>query len=80
LTKSTTKSIDHAAPIFRAFVIHPVRPARGQAAIEARDPNARLEEAVGLAIALDLDVVETMVAPLRQVTRPPCSAAARSTS
>ena len=68
MTKSTSKSIDHAAPIFRAFVIHPVRPARGQSALEARDPNARLEEAVGLAVALDLDVVETTIAPLRAVT------------
>jgi GTP-binding protein HflX len=49
-------------------VIHPVRPTRGQSALEARDPNARLEEAVGLAIALDLEVVETTIAPLRLVT------------
>ena len=41
---------------------------RGQSALEARDPNARLEEAVGLAVALDLEVVETMIAPLRLVT------------
>ncbi|CAN7419546.1 GTPase HflX [Caulobacter sp. LjRoot300] len=68
MTKSTSKSIDHAAPIFRAFVIHPVRPTRGQSALEARDPKARLEEAVGLAVALDLDVVETTIAPLRLVT------------
>ena len=68
MTKSTSKSIDHAVPVLRAFVIHPVRPTRGQSALEARDPNVRLEEAVGLAIALDLDVVETMIAPLRLVT------------
>ena len=68
MTKSTSKSIDHAALIFRAFVIHPVRPTRGQSALEARDPNARLEEAVGLAVALDLEVVETTIAPLRMVT------------
>jgi GTP-binding protein HflX len=68
LTKSTSKSIDHATPIFRAFVIHPVRPTRGQSALEARDPKARLEEAVGLAVALDLEVVETTIAPLRLVT------------
>lgn len=49
-------------------MIHPARQLRGQAALEARDPNARLEEAVGLAIALDLEVVETMIAPLRAVT------------
>ncbi len=68
MTKSTSKSIDHAVPVLRAFVIHPVRPTRGQSALEARNPNARLEEAVGLAIALDLDVVETTIAPLRLVT------------
>ena len=68
MTKSTSKSIDHAVPVLRAFVIHPVRPMRGQSALEARDPNARLEEAVGLAVALDLEVVETMIAPLRLVT------------
>jgi GTP-binding protein HflX len=68
LTKSTSKSIDHAAPVLKAFVIHPVRPSRGQSALQARDPAARLEEAVGLALALDLDVVETTIAPLRLVT------------
>ena len=68
MTKSTSKSIDHAVPVLRAFVIHPVRPMRGQSALDARDPKARLEEAVGLAIALDLEVVETTIAPLRLVT------------
>jgi GTP-binding protein HflX len=68
LTKSTSKSIDHAVPVLRAFVIHPVRPTRGQSVLEARDPNVRLEEAVGLAVALDLEVVETTIAPLRLVT------------
>ncbi|MFZ0270059.1 GTPase HflX [Caulobacter sp.] len=68
MTKSTSKSIDHAVPVLRAFVIHPVRPTRGQSVLEARDPNVRLEEAVGLAVALDLEVVETAIAPLRLVT------------
>ncbi|MBC7668733.1 MAG: GTPase HflX, partial [Gemmatimonadaceae bacterium] len=68
MTKSTPKSIDHATPVLKALVIHPVRPTRGQSALEARDPKARLEEAVGLALALDLNVVETMIAPLRLVT------------
>lgn len=68
MSKSSSKSIDHAAPVLKALVIHPVRPLRGQAALEARDPNARLEEAVGLAVALDLDVVEALIAPLRVVT------------
>lgn len=68
MSKSTSRSIDHAAPILKALVIHPARQLRGQAALEARDPQSRLEEAVGLAIALDLDVVETVIAPLRAVT------------
>ena len=55
-------------PVLKAFVIHPVRPSRGQSALQARDPVARLEEAVGLALALDLEVVETTIAPLRLVT------------
>ena len=64
----SSKSIDHAAPVLKAFVIHPVRPLRGPAAALARDPQSRLEEAVGLAVALDLDVVQTAIAPLRAVT------------
>lgn len=68
MSKSTSRSIDHAAPILKALVIHPARQLRGQAASEARDPNSRLEEAVGLAVALDLEVVEALVAPLRAVT------------
>jgi GTP-binding protein HflX len=68
LSKSPSKSVDHATPVLKAFVIHPVRPTRGQASFEARDPKSRLEEAVGLALALDLNVVETAIAPLRTVT------------
>ncbi|WP_419317109.1 GTPase HflX [Caulobacter sp. ErkDOM-E] len=64
----SSKSVDHAAPVLRALVIHPVRPLRGPAAALARDPQSRLEEAVGLALALDLNVVETVIAPLRVVT------------
>ena len=64
----SSKSVDHAAPVLKALVIHPVRPLRGPAAALARDPQSRLEEAVGLALALDLNVVETVIAPLRVVT------------
>ncbi len=64
----SSKSVDHAAPVLKALVIHPVRPLRGPAAALARDPKSRLEEAVGLALALDLNVVETVIAPLRAVT------------
>jgi GTP-binding protein HflX len=47
-----------------ALVIHPDREGRGN----MRDPAARVDEAVGLAEALDLEVRETMVAPLRRLT------------
>jgi GTP-binding protein HflX len=60
----TSKSIDREAPIQGALVIHPDREGRGS----SRDAEARLEEAVGLAQALDLDVRETLVAPLRRLT------------
>jgi len=61
-----TQLIDHGVPVQRALVLHPVR--SYQAAARERDPQARLEEAVGLALALDLEVVETRVVPLRERT------------
>ena len=60
----TRKTIDHRAPDLAALVIHPLRPH----ADAARTPRARLEEAVGLAEALDLRVGEALVAPLRAVS------------
>jgi GTP-binding protein HflX len=45
-------------------VVHPVLPA----ATEARDPLARLEEAVGLARAIELEVRGAEIAPLRRPT------------
>ncbi len=57
----TNKTIDHAVPVQRALIIHPVR----SGAAQARDPKARLEEAVGLALALDLEITETLISPLR---------------
>ncbi|MBN8553561.1 MAG: GTPase HflX [Caulobacterales bacterium] len=54
--------VDHAAPIQRAVVIHP--DTRGS----DRDPDVRLEEAVGLARALDLEVVAAEVARVRNIT------------
>lgn len=47
-----------------ALVIHPDREGRDG----ARHPEARLEEAVGLALALDLEVREAMVVGLRKLT------------
>ncbi|HEY3949807.1 MAG TPA: GTPase HflX, partial [Phenylobacterium sp.] len=61
---SSSKLVDRAAPIQGAIVIHPDREGRAS----SRDPEARLEEAVGLALALDLEVRETLVAHLRQLT------------
>jgi len=61
---SSSKSIDREAPVQGAVVIHPDREGRGL----SRSAAARLEEAVGLALALDLEVRETLVANLRQLT------------
>lgn len=61
---STSKSVNREAPVQGALVIHPDREGRGF----ARHPEARLEEAVGLALALDLEVRESMVVTLRQLT------------
>ena len=52
--------VDRAPPIQKAVVVHP--DARGS----DRDPDVRLEEAVGLALALDLDVKAAEVARLRK--------------
>ena len=60
----TTKPVDREAPVQGAIVIHPDREGRSS----SRGPEARLEEAVGLALALDLEVRETLVAHLRQRT------------
>jgi GTP-binding protein HflX len=55
--------IDHAVPLIRAIVIHPDgRSESSRAAVE------RLEEAVGLARALDLDVRAEEIVRIRKVT------------
>ncbi|SPU45592.1 GTPase HflX [Brevundimonas diminuta] len=59
----TSKLIDHAVPLIRAVVIHPDR--RGD---NARHATERLEEAVGLAQALELDVRAQEIVRLRSVT------------
>ncbi|THD63027.1 GTPase HflX [Phenylobacterium sp.] len=61
---SSSKLVDREAPVQGAIVIHPDREGRSS----SRGPEARLEEAVGLALALDLEVRETLVAHLRQRT------------
>ncbi|MDE2488677.1 MAG: GTPase HflX [Alphaproteobacteria bacterium] len=62
----TSKLIDREAPVQGALVIHPDREGKGS----SRDAEARLEEAVGLAQALDLEIRETVIAPLRRLTPP----------
>jgi GTP-binding protein HflX len=54
--------IDHAPPVQTAVVIHPDRYGA------ERDPEVRLEEAVGLAGALDLEVRAAEVAKVRKAT------------
>jgi GTP-binding protein HflX len=58
------QSVDRSAPVQRALIIHPTRPGDGH----ARDPDARLAEAVGLAQALDLVPAEAVTVPLRGKT------------
>ena len=61
---SSSKPVDREAPVQGALVIHPDREGRG----DARLPAARLEEAAGLALALDLEVRETLAVNLRKLT------------
>ena len=59
----TQKLIDHAVPLIRAVVIHP----EGRSD-SSRRPEERLEEAAGLARALDLDVRAEEIVRIRKVT------------
>ena len=59
----SSKSIDREAPVQGAVVLHPDREGRGH----GRDAEARLEEAIGLAEALDLEVRDGLIAPLRRL-------------
>jgi GTP-binding protein HflX len=63
-SRPPTRSIDREAPVQGAVVIHPDREGRSS----SRQADARLEEAVGLASALDLEVRETLIVNLRQLT------------
>ncbi len=58
------RSVDWRPEVQAALVIHPVRAGRQN----LRTPEARLEEAVGLAQALDLEVRHAAVAHLRAAT------------
>jgi len=63
----STKHIDHAVPLIRAVVLHPERSGFG-ASESSRQSIERLEEAVGLARALDLDVRAEEIVRLRKPT------------
>lgn len=53
--------IEREAPVTRALVIHPATREQADRA------DARLEEAAGLAVALDLDVAEAFIVPMRKI-------------
>jgi GTP-binding protein HflX len=63
-TTLTDHLIDHTPPPQAALVLHPDR-ARSA---NLREPAARLEEATGLALALDLVVAGGVIVPLRAAT------------
>ena len=65
MTSKSPKFVDRRPPPVPALIIHPMR--QSQAA--QRAPAARLEEAVGLAIALDLTVKDAQVVALRATTQ-----------
>jgi GTPase len=57
----------HREATGRALVVGPYVRDRGPGRTDERSPNARLDEAVGLARAIDLDVVEAGVVALNQI-------------
>jgi GTP-binding protein HflX len=59
----TRAVIDRQAPPQRALVIQPAQ----RHSHDLRGPQARLDEAVGLALALDLEIVEAVTSPLSVV-------------
>jgi GTP-binding protein HflX len=59
----TSNLIDHSAPVVRAVVLHP-----DQREAQQRTAEGRLDEAVGLAQALDLDVRAQEVVRIRKIT------------
>ena len=64
------RSIDHRPPVETALVLHPVR-SSGHASASAqtpREPALRLDEAIGLAQALDLEIKGADLVPLRAPT------------
>jgi GTPase len=50
----------------RALVLHVERKSRTQIKATDRDPASKLDEAIGLAEAIDLEIVGTLIAPLQK--------------
>jgi len=65
-----SRSIDHRPPVETALVLHPVRSSGpGSASSQSpRDPVLRLDEAIGLAQALDLEIKAADLVPVRAPT------------
>jgi GTP-binding protein HflX len=61
------RSVDHTPSVQNALILHPVRPS---ARHEGDKAEARLEEAVGLALALDLEPVARDIVTLREISPP----------
>ncbi len=59
-----TRSVDRTAPVQTSLVLYPDRGRKD----DLRHTDARLAEAIGLAEALDLKVVRSLVIPLRAAT------------
>ncbi len=57
----TDRLIDHSTPVQAALVLHP----SSNRDTGLRIPQARLEEAIGLAEALDLEIRSALIVPLR---------------
>lgn len=74
MSEQETSPFETARRRTRAFVLEPEVRGRarlhgdGEGTRERREPAQRLEEAVGLAQAIDLDIVDAFVAPLQKLT------------
>jgi GTP-binding protein HflX len=62
--KERSTTIDRVASPTRAAVVLPLRPGRGTANGVDRSAEARLEEGIGLARAIDLDIAGSTIVPL----------------
>jgi GTP-binding protein HflX len=64
---SGRRPVDHTPSVQNALILHPVRPS---ARHESEKADARLEEAVGLALALDLEPAVKDIVMLREIAPP----------